>query len=264
MRTNLRMMRTMNLTGMPATEKKELFFSLNSRLETLTDEEKNRFVRITDSIVDDLIDVDLHNQIYDEYYDDLNIETEENEIPDQLLGRKPGDPPISEEVENHFIKIYDLITENPKLAAKELKIFEKEANGLACVALLELLLLQTKESPKYPKLLDEYALKYPEYQMIRVLWVTEQVTTRRNLQEILENPYKLKTFFPNRETIHSIEKYHFLAMHAFVTAVKNDINRIEAFDSVLGYLDLPEVYEEVLGAVIALIKVNYLLSYLTR
>jgi len=248
--------------GMPASEKKELFLSLNSRLENLTEEETNRFGRIVNSIVDDLIDVNLHNQIYDEYYDDLDIETEEREIPDQLLGRKPGDPPISEELKNRFIEIYDLINENHKRAAKELEKFEKEAKGLACVDLLELFLLQAKESPKYPGLLDKYALKHPEYQLIRTLWITEQVITKRNLQEILENPFKLKAFFPNRETIHPIEKYYFLTMQAFVTAVKNDINRIEAFNSVLGELDLPEIDENVLEAIITLIKINYLLSYL--
>lgn len=250
--------------GMPANEKKELFLSLSSRLESQTEEENNRFVRITNSIIDDLIDIDLHNQIYDEYFEDLDIETEEDEIPDQLLGGKPGSPPIPEEVKNRFIQIYNLIDENPKRAAKELEIFGKKANGLACVDLLELFLLQANESPKYPKKLNEYALKNPEYQLMKLLWTTEQVTRKTNLQEIQENSFKLKTFFPDRETIHSIEKYYFLTMHVFAAAAKNDINRIEALNSVVDNLDIPEVDAEVLGAIIMMIKVNYLLSYLKR
>ncbi len=248
--------------GMPASEKKELFLNLSSRLESLTDEENKRFGTLTNSIADDLIDIDTHNQIYDEYYEDLDIETVEDEIPDQLLGGKPGDPPISDEIKNHFIEIYQLTTENPKRAAKELDIFEKKAKGLACVDLLELLLLQAKESTKYPKKLEEYSLKHPEYQLIRILWVIEQITNKSDLQEIKENQFKLKTFFPDRETIHSIEKYYFLTMQVFVAAKKNDINRIEALNSVVGNIDIPEIDEEILGAIIALIKVNYLLSYL--
>lgn len=250
--------------GMTAPEKKELFLKLSSRLENLTDEENKRFALIANSIVDDLVDVDLHNQIFDEYFEDLDIVTEEDEIPDQLLGCEHGDPRISEEVKNHFIEIYERTTENPKQAAKELKIFEKEANGLPCVYFLELLLLQTKESSKYPKLVKEYALKYPDYPLIRLLWVTEQVTSTRNLKGIQEYPFKLETFFPDRETIHSIEKYYFLTLHAFLTAAENDINRIEAFSSVLGDLELPEVDEKVLGTIMSMIKVNYLLSYLTN
>lgn len=250
--------------GMTAIEKKELFLSLSSRLESLTDKENKRFALIANSIVDDLVDVELHDQIFDEYFEDLDIVTEEDEIPNQLLGCELGDPRISEEMKTHFIEIYKLTTENPKQAAKELKIFEKEANGLPCVYFLELLLLQTKESPKYPRILKEYALKYPDYPLIRLLWVTEQVTSTRNLKGIQEYPFKLETFFPDRETIHSIEKYYFLTLHAFLTAAENDINRIEAFSSVLGDLDLPEVDEEVLGTIMSMIKVNYLLSYLTN
>ena len=250
--------------GMSANEKKELFLSLSSRFESLTEEENMRFALIADSIVDDLIDVDLHNQIFDEYLEDMDSVTEEDEIPDQLLGGKPDDPPISEEIKNRFIEIFELITENPKQAAKELKLFEKEANGLPGVCFLELLLLQAKESPKYPKLVEEYVQKYPNYSLIRLLWVTEQVTSTRNIEGIEENQFKLKTFFPDRETIHPLEKHYFLTLHAFVTAVKNEINRIEAFSSVLGDLDLPETDEAVLGTIMSIFKVNYLLSYLKQ
>ncbi|MFA5328764.1 MAG: hypothetical protein WC384_13310 [Prolixibacteraceae bacterium] len=249
---------------MPANEKKELFFNLNSRLESLTEEEHKHFFSLTNSIVDDLVDVDLHNQIYDEYFEDLNIETEEDEIPDQLLGIRSGDQPVSEEVKNRFIELYEQSAENPKQAAKELKIFEKKTNGLPCVYFLELILLQLQESPKYPTILKEYAMKYSDYPLIRILWVTEQAITTRNLKEIPEYPFKFETFFPDRETIHPIEKHLFLTMHAFATANGTDINRIDAFSSVLNDLDLHEVDEEVLRAIITLIKVNYLLSYLTR
>jgi hypothetical protein len=247
---------------MPAAEKKELFFSLNSRLESLTEEEHKRFVSLTNSIVDDLVDIDLHNQIYDEYFEDLDIETEEDEIPDQLLGGKPGGLPIPEEVKNRFIEIYDLISENPKQAAKELGIFEKKANGLACVGLLELLLLHTKETSKYPKLVDKYALKYPEYQLIRVLWLIEQVTVKHNLPEIPASQFKLKTIFSDRETIHPIEKYYFLIMHVFVAAAKRDINRIEALNSVINNLNISAIDEKALSIILSMIKIDYLLSYL--
>jgi len=250
--------------GMAAAEKKELFLNLSSRLESLNEDEHKRLVLISNSIIDDLVDDDLHDKIFDEYYEDLNIATEENEIPDELLGFRPDDKAISAKVKNRFVDIYHLAIENPKQAAKELKIFEKETNGLPCVCFLELIILQSSESPKYPKILKEYALKYPDYPLIRILWATEQVTTSRNLQAIQEYPFKLKTFFPNRETIHSIEKYHFLTLHTFATAIENDINRIEAFNSVLGDLDLLEVDEEVLRTIISIIKVNYLLAYLTH
>lgn len=250
--------------GMPAGEKKALFFSLSSRLKSLSEEENMRFMRIADSIVDDLIDVDLHNQFYDEYLENLDSVTEEDEIADELLGGKPDNAPISEEIKNRFIEIYDLTTENKKQAAKELKIFAKEANALPGVHFLELLLLQEKESPKYPKLVKEYAQKYPDYSLIRLLWATEQITSTRKIEGIQDNLFRLKTFFPGREAIHPIEKHYFLTLQAFITVVKNDINRIEAFNSVLGDLDLAETDEAMMYTLMSIFKVNYLLSYLKQ
>lgn len=250
--------------GMAASEKKELFFHLSSRLGRLNDEDNNRLIRIVNSIVDDLIDFDKHDKIFDEYLEGLNIETDEDEIPDQLLGWKPGDPPISDEIKNRFIEIYELTTENPKQAAKELVRFGKEAKELACVDLLELLLLQQKESKKYPKLLNIYALKHPEYQLIRILWITEHATVQHDIHDILEKKLTLETLFPNRETIHPIEKYYFLIMHVFIAALKNDLNRIEALYSLVTNIALPEIDEDILEGIVTMIKINYLSIYFKK
>jgi len=250
------------IEGLSASEKKNLFLDMSFRLENLTKNESERFLLVIDSIVDDLIDVDLHNQIYDEYDNNLNIETDEDEIPDELLGIQPGDAPITDELKAQFLALYELIMEDPKQAAINITKFKTEANGLACADLLELFLLQANESSKYPKLLKKYAGKYPKYQLIQVLWATEQIITKTNGEKIQENQFKLKSFFPNRATIHPIEKYYFLSMQAYLATLTYDINRIEAFSSILGNLNLDEVHETTLNALLLMIKTNYLISYL--
>ena len=249
--------------GMTFDEKKELFLDLSKQIEKETDEEDGRFVPLVNSLIDDLIDIDQHNKYFDELYLELNIKTDDNDIPNQLLGISPVDQPITDYLKDRFIDIYHLNNENTKQAARELKLFEKESNGLPGAYLLELLNLEMEESRIYPKRLKEYALKYPDYSLIRILWVTELVTSGKDLQKIPEYPFKFETFFPDRTTIHPIERFKFFLLHAFVAAMENDLNKIEAFGSILGEFDFTETEEEVLDTIISMFKVNYLLTHLT-
>ncbi len=251
-----------DLDGMTFDEKKGLFLDLSKQIEKETDEEDERFVPLVNSLIDDLVDIDQYNKYFDELYLELNIETDDNDIPNQLLGIERDSQLIPNYLKDRFIDIYYLNTENTKQAAKELKLFKKESNGLPGADLLELQNLEIEGSRKYPGRLKEYALKYPDYSLIRILWVTELVTSEKDLQKIPEYPFKFETFFPERTTIHPIERFKFFLLHAFVAAMENNLNKIEAFGSVLGEFNFTETEEEVLGTIISMFKVNYLLTHL--
>ena len=171
--------------GMSFEEKRVLFLTMAKKINDQDEKEAKRFIKLTNSLVDDLIVVDKHNQYYDEFTEELSIEIEEDEIPDQLLGIVPGDQPISKELKVQFIRIYHLISENPKLANEEIKVFRKATNEIPGIYFLELLILQQEESPKYAKRLKEYALKYPNYPLMQIFWAIEQVTSQKNSQKLL-------------------------------------------------------------------------------
>lgn len=243
-------------------EKRKLFLTQAKKINDQNKVESKSFINLTNSLVDDLIDVDKHNQFYDEFTEELSIEIEEDEIPDQLLGIVPGDQRISKELKVQFIHIYHLISENPKLANEEMKLFRKATNEIPGIYFLELLLLQQEESPKYAKRLKEYALEYPDYPLIQIFWAIEQVTSLNNLQKLPGYPFKLKTFFPDRETIHPIERFYTMMLYAFVTGIEMDINKIEAFSSVLYEFDLSEIDKSILLTAISMFKISYLSTHL--
>lgn len=243
-------------------EKRELFLATSPEIIDMDDEEGKCFVNLVDSLVDDLVDVNQHNKFYDEFLEELDIEVDEDEIPDQLLGIRPGDQAISEELKIQFLSLYQLIDENPELGNEELKIFQKEVIGVPGVYFLELLLLQMKDSPKYPQKIKEYARIYPHYPLIQILWATEQVIAGKNHQKIPGYPFKLETFFPDRETIHPIEQFYTLMLFAFMTGTEMDINKIEAFSSVLWEFDLPKIQETMLITTISLFKINFLITHI--
>ncbi len=243
-------------------EKRELFLAMSPKMNNMDDEEGKRFINLVNSLVDDVVDVDQHNKFYDEFIAELNIEVDEDEIPDQLLGVRPGDQAISEELKDRFISIYQLIGENSELGNEELKLFQKEVIGVPGVYFLELLLLQMKDSSKYSQKIKEYARVYPHYSLIQILWATEQVLTEKNHKKIPGYPFKRETFFPDRETIHPIEQFYTLMLYAFVSGTEMDINKIEAFSSVLWEFDLPAEQEMVLMSAISILKINYLVTHI--
>ncbi|HAH22829.1 MAG TPA: hypothetical protein DCL77_03560, partial [Prolixibacteraceae bacterium] len=241
-------------------EKEELFLTLSENIDDLEEDEVKRLFNLTDSMVEDLVDVNEVDQFYDQYMDELDVEIDEDKVPVQLLGLRPGDQPVSKELINKFMDIYQLSGENPKLAAKELKLFHKESNAIPGSYLLELLILQTEHPNKYAKRLKEYAQAFPDYALIQLLWATSQVTLLKDQQKRSDDSFKMESFFPDRESIHPIEMLYTLIYYSFATGVDLDINKIEAFGSVLYDLGLPETYGQILETTNSMFKFTYLLK----
>ena len=250
-----------DMDDMSFDEKKKMFYDLSNRIEKLSEDELHRFGPLVNSLVNEVIDLNQHNKYYDELFEKLDIETDEEFIPNQLLGLSPNDQTVSAELKQQFISIYKLILENTKLGKKELKVFEKETKLLPTVAFLELQILRMEDSRKYPKRLQECVQKYPDYSLIRLLWVTELLTfSKTSVSDILDYPFNPESFFQARTIIHPIEYLNFLLLHAFAIARENNLCKLDAFDSVLNDLDLLEGDEVGIRAIVLIHKVNQLLT----
>ena len=246
-------------------EKKEMFYDLSKRIDKLSEDELHRFGPLVNSLVDDVIDIKQHDIYYDELFEKLSIETDEDIIPNQLLGLSPDDQTVSDELKLQFIDIYKLILENPKHGKKELKVFEKETKILPAVSFLELQILRMEDSRKYPKRLQEYVQKYSDYSIIRLLWATEQITSsKKSLSDIPDYPFNPESFFQDRTIIHPIEYLNLLLLYAFVISNENDLCKLEAFDSVISDLDISEDDESGIRAIVLIYKVNQLLTRLKQ
>lgn len=242
-------------------EKKDLFMTMIGSMEKLPKEEASRFMLLTNSMVEDLVDNGLCEQYYDELMEPLDMEMTDEEIPDELLGVDPYTQKIDEEWKTWFIDIFALCSENVKKARKELKLFKEKTNEIPAAYLLELTLLQYEKSPDYEKRLEEYARLFPDYAIIQLIWATSQVMQQDDLQKIPGYPFNAQTYFANRDFIHVFEMFYFMTLQAFVAGTEMDINKIEAFANALYDLDLPEDFEQVLAQTNTMQKIDYLLKY---
>ncbi len=245
-------------------EKREKFLGLCTHIDELDKDNSVILMKLANSLVDELIDVDLHNKYYDEFYEKLNVNISEDPLEDYVLGITPGERIIFDEMKKRFLHIYQLIPNDPDQAGAELKKFEKDSQGLPGTYFLELLLLQKQGSRNFSKRLKEYALKYPAYPLIRLIYETGQVIEGKEPSEILDYPFSFETFFPGRKTISEIEQVYFLTFHLFLATRGDDLNKTEAFDSVLGEFDLSEKDYEILASLNMIIKINQLVNFLTR
>lgn len=250
-------------TGMTPDEKKELFLRLYGSLHIHTNEDSQQFYSLVDSIVFNLTDKELCDQYYDELFEDLYIDITEDEIPDELLGLEPGSLIISEEVRKRFVNIYQLISEDLKTAKREFKKLKDEVPELPGIGFLELQILQDEKPSRYANRLKELVLKYPNYQLMNVLWTTELLSDGKSAPPLSGASVNMSALYSGRSTIHAIEMHFGLILAIFVVGLELDLNKIEALESAIYDFDLSETNEESLEDLISVLKINYLLALFT-
>ena len=242
------------------TEKLNLIEKLINRIEKLSDEEKEDFGYLSDSITDSYIDFDEADTIYEKLSQKiLEIEITD-ELSDELLGIEPGSDINRKEWGKQFLEIYDLTSENVKKAEKKLKKLQKEMPENPAVCFLELSILETKNSTAYENKLDLYYQQFPDYPLLKLFWVTHLCLTRRTL--ITENLFNKgpEEFFPGKTTLHKMEMYHYLLMLTFVTMVEMNMTRIKVLEWIVEEADIDETDSIDIGELIAIAQMNFILS----
>ncbi len=242
---------------MSSDEKKNLLREFESNIEKLKDPDVSRYLELVGSIFKDFTDPELVDKYYDEYCDDLNIEFLEDEIPDEMLGIVPGSAIISEETRAMFLKIYELSPEKPKKAIKLLDEFRKQTPDIPASYYLELIILQDKEDKKYPKKLEEYVQKFPDYSLIKLLWLDEIYALETENEIITTQNNNLDSIFDGRLSLHIHEMYLYLVYKISVLARMGDTSRLEAFYYAYDDIGLPEDHLKALDGIVQLIKMQF-------
>ena len=249
--------------GMTLYEKKDLFLRLYASLDKHTTEDSQQFFNLIDSIVNNLTDTELYDQYYDEIFEELYMDIDEDEVPDELLGLEPGNRILSEELKNRFFDIYQLINEDLKTAKREFKKLKEEVPEFPGIGFLEIQIIQEEKPSRYGNRLKELVLKYPNYQLMNVLWTTELLSNGKSAPLLSGSSVNMNALYSGRTSIHAIEMYFGLILAIFVVGLELDLNKIEALGSAIYDFDLSETDEEALEYLISVLKINYLLALFT-
>lgn len=248
----------------PFEQKKKAFLDSFNRLDVLEVEEVAQLFKVGESILSDKADLKLYEKYYSEYSEDLNIDILNDKISAEVLGVVPGTIKRSDEVQEIFETIYYELDENFRLVNKLLERFKELTPNIPASYFLELILLSAKKSSKYSKKLNEYAEKFPDYVLIRLLKLTEQVKSAETAKKYLDETYSCFWLFHGRGILHSIEIFHYIRFHLAVLSKFDDLSRISAFNEVCLELDFQGPDLPALMLLLEFIKLQVIHNYLTR
>jgi hypothetical protein len=90
----------------------------------------------------------------------------------------------------------------------------------------------------------------------------EKISKEKTAGQLEIYPLKLNALYPDRTSLHRIERYYALVLFVFFLGLQNDLNKLEAIEAAVIDLDLDIIEEEEITAMISILKTNNLISKL--
>ena len=243
-------------------EKLILFKNQLQNLEKLNEKEKIDFGDLLESIINNYLNQEKADAIYDTYWEILeNIEITD-EIPDEMIASNQLSLIENPELKLQFSDLYNLMLDYSPKAKTELKSLLKSYPDNPAIRFLELSILRMESSRKYPTKVDEYARKYPHYPLIKLLVEIKNIVINDAFDNNLSIETILENFFPNRKSLHRIEIYHILLLLLTYSSRTKNLELTDALDLLLEEFNLLAREIEILGYFVTMGKFEFILSLL--
>ena len=242
-------------------ENREIFIRLFKGLKDSKDpDDLIRLTRVTNTLFLELTDNDLVVQYYDEFFNDISIDVESEELVNELLGVKPDDE-INYGLYELFMSVYLNIHINLKKSRNDLELFRRTAGVIPAVAFLELLILQKERSTRYEETLLKYIKTYPDYPLFTLLRLNDIYSSDNVPEDNFAKNFSLDTLFPGRDSLHFLEMFYYLMFFSNALASEENADKMEAFYHVLDEFDLPEDISEIVEETFSFSRIEFLAEY---
>jgi hypothetical protein len=242
---------------------KNEFLTLFPRIKKIKNDEFKRLIDVTNLIFEELTDDDQYHKYSDEFIELLDIDLDEESLPDEIIGLDVSDITDMDELKKMFVEILTLIEiDKPKKALKFWEQYKKKAGDLPSVYYLELRLLQAKGSKTFKEKLIQYKQRFPNYTLIKFLFLIEQFTLAESIEKIPKEMFSFRYFFDKRKTIHQIEMTYFLTFTLILISFQKDASKLDAFHTIIKELDIPEDQKTLIVTGIISAKINSVAEYL--
>ncbi len=241
-------------------EKLKLYIRQLNNIEKLSDEEKDNFSDLSESIINEYLDHDKSDDLYSGFLDEADKFEITDEITDEFLfGCYPPEFDPSE-IRMEFPRLYGQLFVDTKEVEAKIKKLQKKYPKTPSLCFLELIVLRTTNFQKYEKTLSAYAEIFPEYSLIKILKQIS-VFTSEDLPSINFSFEKaIEHFFSGRRFINNIEMFNLLMLLMFRAVAYMNLEEIDAIEYLSEDLGLFEDDEEVLAKLITVAKLNFISS----
>jgi hypothetical protein len=219
-------------SNMSLEDKRNLFIGYQKRIDHLNDDEAKEFFELNQSIIDDLIDSDKYDEYFEAFDQELlEIEVDEDTIPDEILGVEPDGISLPLNVKEEFINLFNNLSD-PKKLKRDLTAFRKHQGVEAAAAYFDLIIAEIEDkfsySKKYNALLKSLVEKYPNYGLVRLRWAEALINNGLNEEE-----YTCEYIFGNRDAIHPLEYFNFLHFRSLIIMSEKNMEKTEAWKDIL-------------------------------
>lgn len=233
-------------------EQGELYQKLYSNREDLNEEEEDKFWRLTEHVISNIVSPEKVDQYSEKYLDDFDFEVTDDIFTSEMLGLDNHE--LSDGVSELFTQIYDLANENPEAAWRLLKDFRNETPENPASYFLELIILRAEDSPEYDEKLQEYYSKFPEYPLLKTLMTSALFVSLPPDEEGPITSFTMQSLFAGRTWIHHIEAFNYLTALLMGLTRMGDIDRIQGLYEAFNNLDLTEEELDVLEEFVFIVK----------
>lgn len=244
--------------------KRNEFADYFNRLAQLSENEKDYFFGLCQSLTGDILDFDKYEEYSDAFVDELSvIRVNGDKIPDEMLGIQPGAPPLPDKVKKQFLELIDS-ADNLRKIKKKLSLFRENRGVGAAADYIDLLMARNHNSDYYKALLIAAAEKYPRYGLVQMLSAETNIrpVNEANQEQDKNIPCDYNDFFQERDCIHPIEFINYFNVRTLFICREKNLEKIEAWKDVLSDL-LPDSGEiTLLEKVILLVQSTLIASRL--
>lgn len=214
-------------------DKVEQIKNMAERQDKLTFDENEEYLYLRESVIEELQDFDLIDELHDNISSQLDAFEISNHLTDEMLGIEPGSNMKKNKFKKHFLQVYDAINSLSELPEKQLTDLHKEVPDNPAVHYLEIHYLQKIQSDDFLEVLDNYYQKFPDYPLIKMLWYVYRYYLKNEgnswrLEELLPG-----VFFHNQTINRKLELLHYLEMLTLIAVAGQDMNELAVVEMLI-------------------------------
>jgi hypothetical protein len=221
--------------NMSLEDKRNEFADYFKRIDQLSEEEKDRFFGLSQSLTDDIVDFDKYDEYSEAFENEFStIEVNGDLIPDEMLGVQSGAPPLPVKIKKLFLELINSV-DNLKKIKKKLSLFRDNRGVEAAADYIELMVVRYHHSERFGALLNAAAEKYPCYGLLQMLSAETKIgpidPTNPGQDENI--PFNYEDFFPGRDCIHPFEFFNYLNLRTLFIFREKDLEKMEAWKDLM-------------------------------
>jgi hypothetical protein len=240
----------------------QVFSKFENKMDKLEEGQARMFTDAVEVLFDNIIDDDLYQKYYDQFYDDLDIKIETESMPPEMFGKPYPTLEVVEQLKLKLEDIYALPKGENRLFIEKLTELTLEFSDIPYLPFLELYMDEDRDSGRYKQKLRLYEQRYRGYPLITITSLILRCKANPETAAGMEL-IPLRDFFPDRKSLSMTEIQQYLVYAMLLIVEGPDCSRLAAFHDAVADISLPDNMIATIDPIFLTAKINRIYARLT-